>query len=61
MNWLYYILISATAFGLLSAYVARKKNREEFRWFWWGFFLGLIGLIIILTKDKLSPETNDYR
>ncbi|MBM3201000.1 MAG: DUF4339 domain-containing protein [Chlamydiae bacterium] len=39
--------------GCISAYVAHKKKKNPYLWFFIGFFLGLIGLIILfLTPQK---------
>ncbi|ANH78731.1 DUF4339 domain-containing protein [Candidatus Chlamydia sanziniae] len=43
--------------GCLSAYIARKKNRNVVGWFFAGVFFGFIGIIILLFLSSL-PENN---
>lgn len=35
--------------GLLSAYVAKKQDRNPYIWFFIGFCFGIIGLLVLLT------------
>ena len=46
-GYLFGVLLGGTIMGIICAVIAKKKNRSG-AWFFGGFFLGLIGLIIIL-------------
>jgi uncharacterized membrane protein len=51
------ILIPAVLIGLLGRYVAKQKGRESVEGFLFGFFLSILGIIIVLllpTKNKLD-------
>jgi hypothetical protein len=39
-----------------SCLIARSKGRNQIGWFFGGFFLGLIGLVIILCMSNLNEE-----
>ena len=41
------VLLGSTIMGIICTVIAKKKGRSG-AWFFGGFFLGLIGLIIIL-------------
>ncbi len=41
-------LISALIFGFIAKAIASGKGQEG--GFWWGFFLGIIGLIVVAVK-----------
>ena len=45
------VLIGSTVMGIVCAVIAKKKGRSG-AWFFGGFFLGLIGLIIVLCLRK---------
>lgn len=49
-------LISALIWGFIVRKVAENRGYYNDNSFWWGFFLGLIGLIVILTR----PERRTY-
>lgn len=42
--------------GLISAMVANSKGRSAIGWFFGGFFLGLIGLIIVCCLSDLKKQ-----
>ena len=47
---LLYVLIWEVIWGAICQAVGKQKNINGF---WWGFFLGIIGLIVVLcTKEK---------
>lgn len=48
-------------FGVLCAKIARRKNRDKVGWFFIGFFLGVIGLLIILCIPKENETKQDER
>lgn len=50
------LVLSSTAFGVLTAMVAKKKGRNTILWFLVGFSFGLIGLLVAW---KLSPVNTD--
>jgi len=50
------IVVLAAAFGSGSAVVAIKKNRFGLGWFFFGWFFGLIGLVVALVVPKLPPK-----
>ncbi len=45
------ILICSIAMGIVCTVIAKKKGRSG-AWFLGGFFLGLIGLVIVLCLHK---------
>lgn len=51
--------------GWVSGKIACNKGYQRKDGFWWGFFLGFIGMIVVLTKpdkhliSKLNYEYND--
>ena len=40
--------------GLISYKIAGGKNRNQIGWFFGGFFLGLIGILIVLLLPPLN-------
>lgn len=57
MFWLWFF-IYALIFGFLAALAVKEKNRDQFNWFFIGFFLGIFGLIASLIIPKLSTISN---
>jgi hypothetical protein len=49
-------LLFAAVFGAITAAIASSKGRNAVGWFFGGFFLGCIGLIIILCLSNLKEE-----
>lgn len=47
MEILIVCLVFGVVFGFACASIAKGKKRDTFGWFCGGFFLGLIGLIIV--------------
>ena len=48
------IILYTLFFSFLTAYIAQLKNYNPKKWFYFGIFLGLIALIIILLEKKQS-------
>ena len=48
--------LNAVIFGALSAIAVKNKNRDQFGWFFIGFFFGIFGLIASLIVDKIESE-----
>ena len=42
--------------GTLTAYLAVKRGRGMYAWFFWGTFLGLIGLAILFFLPKIKEN-----
>lgn len=55
---LFVCLISAVVFGLICSNLGRDREVGTTAGFFWGFFLGLIGLIIVLNSRKLYNDGN---
>ena len=55
MTWIILLV-----FGLATAFIANSKGRNPVGWFFVGFLLGLIGLIIGLCMSNLNEE-RQYR
>lgn len=51
-------LIFGLIFGIICAAIAHSKGRSAVGWFFVGFLIGLIGLIIILCMSDLKKERN---
>ncbi len=49
------ILMFPTIFGIICACIAKGKMRSGIGWFFGGFFLGIIGLIIIICLGPYVP------
>lgn len=49
-------LVILIIFGIICACIASSKGRSEVGWFFIGFFLGLIGLILIACLSNLKEE-----
>lgn len=49
--------IQGSIWGWATNKIVENKGYHE-NWFWWGFFFGLIALIVALTKPDL-PRTAD--
>lgn len=49
-----YVLIWAVIWGVICQAIGKSKNINGF---WWGFWLGLIGLIVVLCS-KGQPDIN---
>jgi hypothetical protein len=45
------ILFMAVCFGLISGKISEKNGRTFGGGFAWGFFLGIIGLVIVMMRD----------
>jgi hypothetical protein len=52
------MFIFLTTLGLISGYIAYKKNRSFIKWFIYGFFLGIIAIVhaLIIKNGKKCPE-----
>lgn len=51
-----YLLVWSLIWGVVCQAVGNSKNVKGF---WWGFFLGFFGLIVVLcTKNKPAEELN---
>ena len=49
-------LVNGIIFGLITEYVANSKGYEG--GFWWGFFLGVIGLLVVGFRPNLQQESH---
>lgn len=59
MAYLIGYLISGVIFGLITKYVAESKGYDG--GFWWGFFLGIIGLLVVGFRPNINTtETTNY-
>ena len=50
-------LVSAVVFGLISRYIAQSKGYEG--GFFWGFFLGIIGLLVVGFRPDISGKSGN--
>lgn len=49
--------IQGCTFGIATYYIGKSRGHQNC--FWWGFFLGLIGLIVVLClNDNTSSSSN---
>lgn len=52
------IILPCCIWGWAVNKVIKNKGYDE-NWFWWGFFFGLIALIVALTKPQNSNSGNN--
>jgi hypothetical protein len=45
------------AFGFLTAYLARRRGKNPYFWFFIGMLLGVMGLLILIFLSKRSTST----
>lgn len=55
---LFLALLIRVTFGLICMAIASNKGRSKVGWFFAGFFIGLIGLIIILCLGDVQKKRN---
>jgi len=55
LKYLLFVIVW-TLFGLLAAYFANKRGRNPYPWFFIGFFLGLIGVILLFVLPKIEKK-----
>ena len=50
-------IIAAILFGIVSSYIAQKRGRSPYRWFFIGFLFGIFGLVasFMAPKRKVGP------
>lgn len=55
------LIVQGIIFGIASSYLAGQKNKNKGTWFFIGFFLSMIGLIMIAASksEDDSTITND--
>jgi len=53
---LIFTLIIAVVFGCATQSIVSNKGYDE-NWFWWGFFFGVIAVIVALTKPERTRFT----
>lgn len=56
MEFLILVLFWSLLWGAISAFIGQRKNLSGAGSFCWGFFLGLIGLIVVIAKRPGLPE-----
>ena len=56
MEALYIQIILMTICGLIATAIANSKGRNAIGWFFGGFFLGLIGIIIVAVLPNLKEQ-----
>lgn len=49
------LLVQGLIFGFAADAIVSNKGYEE-NWFWWGFFFGLIALLVALSKPQNTVE-----
>lgn len=58
---LVFVLISWTLFGLATAYIANKKGRNPYFWFFVGFFLAVLGLLLAFFMPKSKEQKPEVK
>jgi len=51
-----FVLICWTLIGLATAYLAKKRGRNPYAWFFIGYFLALLGLFLVLILPKVKEK-----
>ena len=49
------LLVVGTFFGMVSATIAHYKGRSRLRWFLVGFFLHVLGLVVVFLPMAIKP------
>ena len=49
------VLIAAIIFGMVTKYIAESKGYDG--GFWWGFFLGIIGILVVGFRPDIKTST----
>ena len=52
-------IVQACVWGWATNKIVENKGYSE-NWFWWGFFFGLIALIVALTKPDIRGQQTTY-
>ena len=57
------IIVQGIIFGIATNAIISNKGYDE-NWFWWGFFFGLIAMLVALSKPEYKavytePENRD--
>ncbi len=58
MGYAIAVIITGLIFGFVTKYMNENKGYEG--GFWWGFFLGIIGIIVIACKPQNTTAPSDY-
>ena len=54
--WIVVWVVIGSIFGFATNAIIRNKGYQE-NWFWWGFFFGLIAMLVALSKpEKVEPQ-----
>ena len=53
------LLISCIVFGIITRCINSAKGRDG--GFWWGFFLGAIGIIVVACRRSVVEERPSYQ
>lgn len=54
------VLLGTIVFGPITFYISNQKGYDG--GYWWGFFLGIIGVIVVACKpSNLAPPMNEYQ
>ena len=56
MGYFIGVIVYGLIFGAITKYVAQSKGYDG--GFWWGFFLGVIGLLVVGFKPDLNQQTS---
>ena len=59
-NYFFLLIISCIVFGYIGSYISNEKKRDKTEGFLFGFFLSILGLIILgllPTKESSQVET----
>lgn len=49
--------VQSCTFGIATFYIGKSRGHQNC--FWWGFFLGLIGLIVVLCLNDNTTSSNN--
>ena len=54
MGSLFTLIVFGSLWGVACGVIATNKNRSGLAWGAWGFFFGIIALIVVLCKPRLD-------
>ena len=63
LGWIPFVLVVATVSGAICRELAESRGRRRITWFWMGFLLGPLAILVIavMGKTQAQNEKEDTR